>query len=197
MIIDFTPLRKRTVKAREFADRYTLADIRETAAAGIEFMRDVLADLEDSDVTFAPVDPEAHDPYARTGEVHIGWSIAHLIVHVTASTEEGGALASVLARGIDYPNEVRLRYETDWRTITRKAQLEQRLDESLRMRMAFIDTMPDDPQPATVKRSERFLAIFGETDAKASYIFSLMHEFEHHQQMLEVKRQALAARVMP
>lgn len=194
MIIDFTPLRERKVKAGEFASRYTLADVRETAIAGIEFMRDLIADMDDADVTFDPIDPEANDPYARPGEEHIGWSIAHLIVHVTASTEEAAALASVLARGIPYPNDVRLRYETDWRTVTSKSQLEQRLDESLRMRLAFIDTMPDKPLLATVKRSERFVELFGETDYKATYIFGLMHEFGHHEQMLEVKRQAIAGR---
>ncbi|MBK9123267.1 MAG: DinB family protein [Chloroflexi bacterium] len=194
MVIDFTPLRERKLKAGEFSAHYTLADIRETAVAGIAFMRELIADLDDADVTFDPVDPEANDPYARAGEEHIGWSIAHLIVHVTASTEEGAALTSVLARGISYPNEVRLRYETDWRTVTKKSQLEQRLDESLRMRLAFLDSMPDKPLLATVKRSDRFVELFGETDYKATYIFSLMHEFGHHAQMLEVKRQAIEGR---
>lgn len=194
MVIDFTPLRERKLKAGEFSSRYTLADIRETAVAGIAFMRELIADLDDADLTFDPVDPEANDPYARAGEEHIGWSIAHLIVHVTASTEEGAALASVLARGIPYPNDVRLRYETDWRTVTKKSQLEQRLEESLRMRLAFIDSMPDKPLHATVKRSDRFVELFGETDYKATYIFSLMHEYGHHAQMLEVKRQAVEGR---
>lgn len=194
MVIDFTPLRERKVKAGEFASRYSLADIRETAVAGITFMRELIADLDDADVTFDPIDPEANDPHARPGEEHIGWSIAHLIVHVTASTEEGAALASVLARGIPYPNDVRLRYETDWRSVTKKSTLEQRLNESLRMRLAFIDSMPDKPSNATVKRSERFIELYGETDYKATFIFGLMHEFGHHEQMAEVKRQAIEGR---
>lgn len=194
MPIDFTPIRERTQKAISFAAQYSLDDIRAAAAESVEFMSSLLHGLTDQDVTFAPDDPLADDPYAIPEEQHIGWSIAHLIVHVTASTEEYVSVASVIARGIMYPREPRLRHETHWKSVTTVAQCEQRLRESLRMRLAYLDAFPDEILPGRWERSERFLAIYGDLDAKAAYLFGLHHELGHREQLVEARRQALAVR---
>lgn len=194
MRVDFTPIRERTQKAIPFGAQYTLEDLRSAATESVEFMLQVIADLDDSDVTFVPEDPEANDPYAAPDEQNIGWTLAHLIAHVTASTEEYVSVASVLARGIDYPKEPRLRYETHWKTLTSQHACEQRLRESLRLRLAYLDAFPDTLLDGHWERSERFLELFGEVDAKAAYLFGLNHETGHHAQMLEVRRQALAAK---
>lgn len=194
MSIDFSPLRDRRIQAIPFAAQFSLADIRAAAIESVEFMLDLIRDLTDEDVTFVPHDPDASDPYAVPEEQNIGWTIAHIIVHVTASTEEYTSTAAVLARGIDFPSEPRLRYETLWKTVTTKAQCEQRLRESLRMRLAALDMFPDVILDGRWHRSEKFHEIFGECDAKAAYLFGLSHETGHHEQLLEVRRQALAVR---
>ena len=66
-----------------------------------------------------------------------------MIAHVTASSEEGAAFSSLTARGI--PASERPRYETPWRDITTVEQVIQRLEESRRMRHAYLDTWPDNP----------------------------------------------------
>src|SRR5690606_23614590 len=122
------------------------------------------------------------------------WSIAHLVAHVTASSEEGAAFSSLLARGI--PVRERPRYETPWREITTKAHCIQRLEESRRMRLAYLASWPDKPFLNVYQQelSERFLAKFGEKNAPAAFLFGLMHEVGHYDQFTEVKRQALEAK---
>lgn len=196
MPIDFSPVQKRENKIMPWAAQFTLDDIRATANAGIDFMSDILDGLTDADVTFLPHDPEANDPYAPAELQNIGWSIGHLVLHATASTEEYTSIAAILARGIDFPGELRLRYEADWQTACQTvAECRQRLAESKRMRNAALDSFPDQPHTTSRwQRSEKFIEIFGELDAKGAYLMGLSHEYGHHAQFIEVKRQALAAR---
>lgn len=194
MPIDFTPIRERTQQVIPFAAQYSQDDIRAAAVESVEFMLGILDGLTDADVVFVPDDPLADDPFAVPEEQHIGWNIAHLVVHVTASTEEYFSVASILARGLNYPREPRLRYETHWTTVTTVAQCEQRLRESLRLRLAFLDAFPDTALGGRWERSERFLEIFGEVNAQAACMLGLSHETGHRDQFIEAKRQALAAR---
>lgn len=194
MSIDFTPINAHTQKIRPFAAQYTLDEIRAAAVESAEFILGILDGLDDDDVTFVPYDPDANDPYASPEEQNIGWTIAHLVVHVTASTEEYAATGSVLARGINFPPEPRLRYETLWHTVTTQAQCVQRIKESLRMRLAYLDAFPDTILDGIWQRSEKFFEIFGELDAKGTYLLGLSHEVGHQAQFEEVRRQALAAK---
>ncbi|MCS6836619.1 MAG: DinB family protein [Anaerolineae bacterium] len=193
MKIDFGPVERGEMTMLEFSVRFSKDDLAAASDASIDFMLHLLDDLDDADVTFDPIDEHAHDPFAKPGEENIGWSLAHLIAHVTASTEEGAAFSSILARG--YPLEERPRYETPWRDIRTKAQCVQRLEESRRMRRGYLMTWPDVPfLDVYRKASERFEARFGKLNATASFLFGLWHETQHYEQMQEVKRQALAAR---
>ena len=192
-MIDFTPMRSGEVNAIEFARQFTREDLKKYSDESIDFLLDTISDLDDADVTFDPIDENANDPYAVEGEEHIGWSIAHLIVHVTASTEEGAAFSSLLARGI--PVEDRLRWETPWRDVTTKAQLVQRLEESRRIRNAYLETWPDNPHLDVYRKvSENFIKKFGKSNAPVSFLFSLSHEVGHYDQIKEVKQQALKAK---
>lgn len=192
-MIDFTPMRSGEVKAIEFASKYSREDLKKLSDESIDFMLDIISDLDDADVTFDPVDENANDPYAVEGEENIGWSIAHLIVHVTASSEEGAAFSSLLARGI--AAEERPRWETPWRDIKTKAQLVQRLEESRRIRHAYVDTWPDNPHMDVYRKvSERFFEKFGNANAPAAFLFGLSHEVGHYDQIKEVKQQALKAK---
>lgn len=196
MTVDFTPIQKREAKIMAWAAPFSLDDIRAAANHGIDFMLNILDGLMDTDVTFLPEDPEANDPYAPAELQNIGWSIGHLVLHVTASTEEYTSTAAVVARGINYPREPRLRYEADWQVACQTVEeCRQRILESKRMRNAALDSFPDQPNPdSRWERSEKFIEIFGELDAKGAYLMGLSHEYGHHAQFLEVKRQALAAR---
>lgn len=193
MLPDFTPVQKGDVKVLEFAKDYTLDDLRAMTNESIDTLLSFIHGLNDADVTFDPIDPEADDPYAIEGEEKIGWSLAHLIVHVTASSEEGAAFSSLLARGIAAAE--RPRYETAWRDITTHAQCVQRLEESRRMRLAYLDTWPDVPFLDVYRvLSERFIERFGPMNAPAAYLFGLSHEVGHYEQFRDVRQQALAAK---
>lgn len=192
MALDFSVVWRNEKKMSDLAADVTREDLQNMTNESIDWMLDLIQDLDDNAVTFDPVDEDAHDPHAVEGEEHIGWSIAHLIAHVTASTEEGAAISSLLARGVT--TSERPRYETPWRDITTKAQCIQRLEESRRMRLAYLETWPDEPHLDVYREvSPRFVERFGEMNAVAAFLFGHAHEVGHYDQMVEVKKQALAA----
>ena len=196
-MLDFSPIRNREKKYIEFCEdeNITVDVLRDLSNKSIDFLLDLIADLEDEDIIFDPEDPDANDPYAAEGEENIGWHIGHLVAHVTASSEEGAAFSSLLARGVEGV-EHRPRYETPWRDMDTKEKCIQRLEESRRIRLAYLDTWPDEPHLETYRAglSERFLEILGKMNAPAAFLFGLSHEYAHYEQLKEVKAQALAAR---
>lgn len=196
MAIDFKPVNEGKMQLLEYARQFSLADLQQATNDSIDLMLDLIKDMDDADMLFDPIDPDAHDPHAAPGEEHIGWGIGHLIAHVTASCEEWAAYSSILARSVPYPAEPRLRYETPWRAIDTKAKAVQRLEESRRIRLAYLATWPDVPN-LELKRelSPRFVERFGEFNAAACFLFGLRHEVDHYDQMREVKRQIEEAKV--
>jgi hypothetical protein len=193
MTLDFTPVLTGTTTFDTFAEGATSADLRAATQVSIDTLLAFLDGLTDADVIFDPFDEHADDPYATPGEEKIGWSLAHLVAHVTASSEEGAAFSSLLARGI--PASERPRYETPWRDITTHAHCVQRVEESRRMRLAYLGTWPDQPHLDVFRPlSERFVERFGRMNAPAAFLFGLAHEVGHYDQFREVRRQALAAR---
>ncbi len=192
MIIDFTAVDAREKKISELAETVTRDDLRNASDESIDRMITLLEGLSDTDVTFEPTDETAEDPYAVEGEEHIGWSLAHLVAHVTASSEEGAAFSSILARG--YPLSERPRYETPWKDITTHAQCIQRLEESRRIRNSYLDTWPDTPHLDVFRTgmSERFEAYTGKLNAVGAFLLGLSHEVGHFGQFKEVKKQIQA-----
>jgi hypothetical protein len=191
VLIDFSPIDNGEVQYLEFAQRFSRDDLRAATNASIDTLLDIIKDMTDAQVAFLPHDPDANDPYAVPGEEHIGWSLAHLVVHMTASSEEGAAHSSVLARGIPFPVEPRLRYETHWKTVTTRAEAIARLEESRRIRLAFLDTWPDEPHLDVYREvSPRFLERFGKMNAQVAFLNGLKHELGHHAQFRDVARQA-------
>lgn len=195
MKIDFSPVQNGEIKLIDFASRYTVAELKAATNASLDWITNVIKDMSDADVTFNPVDPEANDPYAVPGEENIGWSLAHLVVHATASSEEWARYSAILASGLPYPAEPRLRYETNWHTVTTQAQCIQRLEESRRIRLALLDAWPNTPDLETKRAmSERFIERVGEVNAPAAFLFGLRHEYGHYDQFTEVARQVAEAR---
>jgi hypothetical protein len=196
MQIDFSSVKhgdKGGVFLIDLAKQYTIDDLRAATNTSVDTLLDLIKDLNDADVIFDPEDAGADDPYAVEGEEKIGWSVAHLVAHVTSSSEEGAAFSSLLARGV--PAKERPRYETPWRDITTRAQCVQRLEESRRIRLAYLETWPDVPHLDVNREvSENFIAYFGQLNASASFLFGLMHEVGHYDQFEEAIRQIQAAK---
>jgi hypothetical protein len=195
MTIDFQPVLEGKVKLLEYSRRFSVNDLGRATQASIDLLLNIIKDMDDAAITFAPFDPEANDPYAKPGEEHIGWGIGHLIAHVTATSEEWAAYSSLLARGIVYPAEPRLRYETAWQEVDTKAKAVQRLEESRRIRLGYLATWPDQPHlHITRQLSPRFIERNGEINAPAAFLYGLKHEVGHYDQFREVARQIAEAR---
>jgi hypothetical protein len=189
--IDFSPVRNDGMRLSDFANAITVEDLRAATDEMLNVMREIIEQATDAQVVYLPYDPEADDPHAVPGEEHIGWSLAHLAVHCTASMEEGAAHSSILARGIPYVRDPRLRYETHWSSILTAAQTLQRLEESRRMCHAFLDTWPDEAHLDVYRDvSERFLERHGKQNATVAYLSGLMHYDGHLDQFRKVYEQA-------
>lgn len=156
----------------------------------IDEMQQIIIDAVDADVAFTPVDPNANDPFGKPEEASLAWTLGHVVVHATASSEESAALALVLARGL--PVEGRSRYEVPWESVTSIAQVRQRLEESRRMRQAMLNAWPDEPHlDVTYSPFPRA----GQLNAVGRFILGLYHDADHLDQLREIVRQASAARV--
>src|ERR1035437_766786 len=104
----------------------------------------LIKNAEDGDVAFVPDDPEANDTFASQAEdVGLSWTLGHVVVHTTASSEESAALALVLARGL--PVEGRSRSEVPWEQVRTLEFIRHRIEESRRMRLAMLAAWPDEP----------------------------------------------------
>ena len=121
-MIDFTPLRSKERTMRELVAGLKPDDLRRLTDEMINTQLNLIAECTDADVTFEPSDPGANDPVAATeAELNMPWTLGHLIVHVTASSEEAAAIAAELARGVAHRGG-RSRSEVHWTTITTVAQ---------------------------------------------------------------------------
>jgi hypothetical protein len=191
-LIDFSPVVGNTAHMYAFSHQFTIADLRAGTHASIDLFLQVLEPVDDAAIAFIPDDPKADDPGAPPEERYLGWSLGHLIAHTTASAEEYATVSSVLARGVPYGREPRLRYETPWRMLTTKAQAVQRLEESRRMRVALLDVWPDAPNLTLLREiSDRYRALFGEQDARAAFLIGLYHDAIHYDQFRDAAAQAM------
>ena len=193
-MIDFSPVQADEMKIADLAKQTSKEDLLNSSNESIDRMLALLVNATDADIIFDPTDEGANDPYATEGEETIGWSLGHLIAHVTASSEEGAAFSSVLARG--HALAERPRYETPWRDITTVAQCVQRLEESRRMRNAYLNTWPDEPHLDVIRAgmSEGFVNWTGPLNAIGCFLLGLGHELGHFAQIKEVHNQAIVAR---
>lgn len=195
-MVDFSPVIN---KEKKYIDLWrdnnlTIQDLRDATNKSIDYILSLIDGLDDAGINHVPVDENAKDPYAVEGEEDISWTLGHLIAHVTASSEEGAAYSSLLARGVEGV-EHRPRYETPWRDIDTKAKAVQRLEESRRMRLAYLDTFPDNPDYDNLRvgLSERAHDYFGDLNAPAAFLMGLGHEVGHYEQIEDAVQQALKA----
>lgn len=189
-MLDFSPVYKQELSFSDLAQGLTLADLRALTDEMIDHMVDLIKDCTDADVTFAPVDPAANDTFASNqAEVGIAWTLGHVIVHTTASSEESAFLAAEMARGVE--NHGRSRYETPWEEVTTIAQCRQRLEESRQIRQASLGMWPAQPNLGIVYQPWPGAP---EINAVGRFILGLAHDDSHVGQIADVVNQAKAAR---
>jgi hypothetical protein len=184
-MLDFARVRQGEQTLADLARDLSLADLHRLTDEMIDAVLAIIAEATAADVVFVSEDPAAHDAFGAGEEANLAWTLGHVILHTTASSEEAAALASTLARGIEVTG--RSRYEQDWRAIRGVAQVRARLEESRRMRHAFLDTWPSQPHLDLVDTG---FARYGPLNAPARFLLGLMHEDEHLPQMREILRQA-------
>lgn len=196
-MLDLTPVFNKEKKYIDVwkDDKLTIEDLRTATNESVDSLLNLICDLDDEAIQHVPVDENASDPYAVEGEGSIAWTVGHLIAHVTASSEEGAAFSSLLARGIE-GIEHRPRYETPWRDVNTKAKTVQRLEESRRMRLSYLDTWPDTPDYDNERAglSERAMEHYAIYNAPVAFLAGLGHEVGHYQQIEDAVQQALDAK---
>lgn len=158
------------------------ADLHDITNEILNTIATIIEGANDADVVFVPRDENLQDP-GKSGES--GWTLGHVVTHLTASLEEPAALASTMARGIVPAG--RSRYEVPWERVTTAQQVLSRLVECRRMCNAFLETWPDDPHlDIAVTRVPQF----GPMNAIGMYILGLFHVAMHFDQLREIMRQA-------
>ncbi len=169
-------------------DGLTVDDLRGLTNEMIDTMLELIKDCRDADVTFDPVDPDAYDlEAANDDELRISWSLGHVIVHVTASSEEAASIAAELARGVQWHG--RSRSEVPWRTVTTIEQCRHRLEESRRMRLASLDMWPDQPY---LENTYQPRPDIDPINCVRRFLNGLRHDTNHLAQIEEIVRQATA-----
>jgi hypothetical protein len=188
-LLDFTSVKNKTVSFSDLARDLTKTDLRNLTNEMIDTMLSIISDATNEDVVFVPQDPNADDPFGIPEEKDLVWTLGHVAVHTTASSEESAALALTLARGL--VPEGRSRYEVPWRTVQTIDQVRQRFEESRRMRLAMLDAWPNEPHlEVTYAPSPRF----GSYNAISRFIMGLYHDDDHLGQLREIMRQVREVR---
>ena len=102
-MLDFNPVRKKELTMNQLVADLGLDDFRRLTNEMVDAVLGMMADCVDTDVTFVPDDPDAHDTFAADeADVDLAWTLGHVVVHITASSEETAAIAAELARGVEF-----------------------------------------------------------------------------------------------
>jgi alkanesulfonate monooxygenase SsuD/methylene tetrahydromethanopterin reductase-like flavin-dependent oxidoreductase (luciferase family) len=189
-MLNFQAVHEKKTTLSELVAGLTRDDLHKLTDEMIDALLGLIAGCVDADVTFQPVDPQAHDPYAVTPEeLHLAWNLGHVIVHTTASAEESAAIAAELARGVAYHG--RSRYEVPWGEMRTITACRQRLEESRRMRLASLGMWPE---AAHLDNEYQAWTDGPQVNAIGRFVLGLMHEESHLGQIGEIVRQASAVR---
>jgi hypothetical protein len=189
-VIDFEPYRRGEKTLPEIAKGLRPADLARLTDEMCDLQLQLISAVEDEDVVFTPDDPEANDTFAATPEeVGISWTLGHVIVHTTASSEEAAANALNLARGVEILG--RSRSEVPWQSVHTANQIRARVDESRRMRLAMIQAWPDQPNLDLTYTAREGTP---PRNAIAQFIGGLAHDDSHLEQVRRIVVQAREAR---
>jgi len=192
-VIDFGPVHRREASIQDLAAGLDRNDLARLTNEMCDLQLTSIAEAFDADVVMVPEDSEASDKYAaRPEDVGLSWTLGHVVVHTTASSEESAALALVLARGLAV--EGRSRYEVPWESARTIAFLRHRIEESRGMRLAMLAAWPDEPHV------DNFYAPYEgrpPMNAAGRFLGGLAHDDSHLQQMRKIVGQARQAAPAP
>jgi len=189
-MLDFNPVREKRITLNDLAGELTKQDLKELTISMIGAQQELIVNCSDADVILVPEDPLADDPFAdRLKDVSLAWTLGHVIVHVTASSEEAAAIAGELARGVSYHG--RSRYETPWQSVTTIEQCRERLGESEKIRLASLEMWPNLPHLDNEYKSRPGAPAM---NATTRFIYGLMHDDDHLEQISKIVHQAQHAR---
>ena len=190
-MLDFTPVRNKAKTMLELVANLRVGDLRTLTNEMVDHQLALIRDCKDADVIYVPSDPNAKDDAAATTEeVNLAWTLGHVIVHTTASSEEAAYMSVELARGVEYRGG-RSRFETHWTTVKTIAQCRTRLEESRRMRLAALDMWPPEPH---LKNMYQPRPDQPQGNCVSRFVGGLSHDDSHLAQIAEIIRQAQAAR---
>lgn len=178
--IDFAAVRAGTKTLAEQTKGFTLADMHAATKELFDDLQALIANATNQAVVFVP-----HDAAATSGDEQ-GWTVGHVVAHLTATLEETCAVATQLARNVEIDPQLRLRYETPWESIQTVEQVKARLAESRRISLAFLDAWPDEPNlQAAITR----IPAFGPLNAIGLCVLGIGHGQIHQQQIAETLSQ--------
>ena len=185
-MIDFGPLRRGEASIQDLAAHLTRTELAGLTNEMCDLQLVAIRDARDDDVVMVPDDPEAKDTFAaRPEDVGLSWTLGHVVVHTTASSEESAALALTLARGL--PIEGRSRYEVPWEEARTVEFIRHRIEESRRMRLAMLEAWPEHPH------LENFYSPYEgrpPMNALGRFLGGLAHDDSHLQQLHKIMGQA-------
>ena len=188
-MINLAYLTERKVTFAKLVAELTPADLRDLTNQMIDRQLALIAGCDDAAVIFVPDDPQADDPYAaEPTEAKLAWTLGHVIVHVTATSEETAFIAAEMARGV--VREGRSRYETPWETVTTIAQCRARLEESRRLRLATLDVWPNPPHLDVTIPYRRLPE---PVNPIGRFVMGLLHDADHLGQIEDIVRQTQTA----
>lgn len=181
MKIDLSPVHAGQMSYADLIRTVRYADLYEMTDELFKALEAMLAESSDATILFVP-----HDPAADQGEQ--GWTLGHVIAHLTATLEETAAIAALLARSILV--EARLRYETPWQSLSTVEMVRARLQESRRTCCAFLDAWPDVPH---LDVTRTLIPVFGPMNAIGFYVLGMAHAQGHLDQLREIIHQYAVA----
>jgi|SRR6185312_5462084 len=178
MKFDFDALREGKITYAAVVSDISYKDLHSFTNELFDNIQSAIAGITDAAVTFVPQDPKSNESDER------GWTLSHVVNHFTASLEEGAASGALLARGVQF--EGRLHYEYPWETVQTVQQLQERLNESRRMSLAFLDAWPTTPHLDVAINRIPFL---GPLNAIGAYMLGIFHGQMHLDQIREIVSQ--------
>ena len=189
-MLDFQAVRDKDITFDELVADLTKDDLANLTNEMVDTILALINDCEDADIIFVPDDAEAYDPFAEDeGDVDLAWTLGHVIVHVNASCEESAALASELARGVEFHG--RSRSEVPWARVATVEQCRRYLAESRRICLASLEMWPDNPHLDNFYQSRPEAP---RLNAISRYVYGLSHADSHLGQIREIIAQAQTKR---
>lgn len=178
---DFVAVVENRLPYGDLRGRFGRDDLAGLTEAMFADLAGAVADAADEEIGFVPVDPTPDDPRAA------GWTVGHVVTHLTAIFEESAAQAATLARGVAVTGPARA--EVPWETLRTAALVRGRLRESGRMCLAYLAAWPDE---ANLELTMVQVPRFGPMDAVGRHLLGIVHASAHLPQIREILRQARA-----